>query len=184
MRAQRRVLAMAVAAALAVSGACGGDEGDEGDTDADALESGDDTTTSSEATTTTLTPEDAVWRDVVAGSDALSAVSAAPDPEAPDLLRYYTGDSLAGLQDAMRDLQSGGAVDTSAELHRYSVAVAGETATVDYCFVDTTQRLTTAGDPIGPPEVTSMRSAAQLELVEDVWKISQQTLTPEECPAP
>jgi hypothetical protein len=176
---------MAVAAALAVSsGACGGDdEGDASDTDANASESGDDTTTSSEATTTTLTPEEAVWRDVVAGSDALSAVSAAPDPEAPDLLRYYTGESLAGLQDAMRDLQAGGAVDTSAELHRYSVAVAGETASADYCFVDTTQRLTTAGDPVGPPEVTSMRSTAQLELVDDVWKISQQTFTPEECPA-
>jgi hypothetical protein len=176
---------MAVAVALAVSsGACGGDdEGDASGTDANDLESDDGTTTSSEATTTTLTPEEAVWRDIVAGSDALSAVSAAPDPEAPDLLRYYTGDSLAGLQDAMRDLQAGGAADTSAELHRYSVAVAGETATADYCFVDTTQRLTTEGVPIGPPTVTAMRSAAQLELIDDVWKISQQTLTPEECPA-
>ena len=186
MRMHARALAGAVAIMVVLGlASCGGDD------DSETSESSTTTTESEpssteEATTTTepLPPEEQAWADLEAGSQAFSAVAAAPDPDAPELLRYFTGESLAGVQSLMRDLQagSGGSIN-SVQLHRYSVTVASETATVDYCFIDSSQRLDTSGNPTGEPEVTSMRSTAQMELIDDIWKLAQETLTPEECPA-
>ncbi len=186
MRTHARALAGAVAIMVVLGlASCGGDD------DSETSESSTTTTESEpssteEATTTTepLPPEEQAWADLEAGSQAFSEVAAAPDPDAPELLRYFTGESLAGVQSLMRDLQagSGGSIN-SVELHQYSVTVVGETATVDYCFVDSSQRLATSGNTTGAPEVTSMRSTAQMELIDDIWKLAQETLTPEECPA-
>ena len=185
MRRTIRALALA-AGGLVVLGsltACGGDD-DGGD--ASAVEDLDTTTTEAggdpDSTTTTLVPEEAAWADLTAGYQAVAALSAAPDPASPQLEKYYTGDALAGLQNTMRDLQAGGAAQTTVDLHQYSVSVGGDAATVDYCFVDTTQRLDTSGQPTGTPEVTSMRANAQLQLIDGTWKLSQTTIEPEQCP--
>ena len=186
MRRPTRALATVAVALLALGSpaACGGDD-DDGD--ASAVEDLDATTTEAgadaEATTTTLVPEEAAWADLSAGYEAVAALSATPDPASPQLEQYYTGDALAGLQDAMRDLQAGGAAQTTVTLHQYSVSVGGDAATADYCFVDTTQRLDTSGQPSGTPEVTSMRANAQLQLMDGTWKMSRTTIEPERCPA-
>lgn len=185
MRSRARAASVALATALAVAAAaCGGGDEDTSRSDDSTANEDDSSTTEVDSTTTTLSPEDQAWADLEAGSEAFSAVAADPDPEAPELVRYFTGDSLAGVQGLMRDLQAGtGGSINSVELHRYSVTVVGRTATVDYCFVDSSQHLDTAGNPSGPPSESSMRSTAQMELIDGVWKLAQENLTPEECPA-
>lgn len=109
---------------------------------------------------TTLSPEDAVWQSVSEGAQALAALEA-PDPNAPVLAQYFTGDSLALLQQAMTDDLAGNTTRQSTiELHRYSVTVGGDTADVDYCFIDTTQLF--AGGQ---------------------WKVASETREEEQCPA-
>lgn len=181
MRHVRRALG-AVAVALMVLGAaaCGGDDDD---ASADADGDVDETATSEEVTTTTLAPEQQVWRDLEAGYQAVASLAGQPDPDAPELAAHFSGETLQGFQDAMRDLQAGGASSTTITLHQYSVAVGGTTAQVDYCFVDTSQHLDATGNPAGAPEVTSMRANAQMEHVDGKWKMSSSTIEPQECPA-
>ena len=186
VRSPRRALAAAtIAILLSALAACGGDDGDDStavdDLDTSTTEA-DDAATGDE-TTTTLTPEAQAWSDLDAGYQTVAALSATPDPASPELERHFTGESLAGFQDTMRDLQVGGAAQTTVTLHQYSVSVGGSSATADYCFVDTTQRLDTAGNLAGPPEVTSMRATSQLELIDGTWKMSRSTSEPEQCPA-
>jgi len=179
-----RALVVAVAALVVLGlAACGGDD-DESDATADDAGSAEqaDDTTSTEATTTTLTPEQQVWSDLEAGYQAVATLAARPDPDAPELAAYYTGESLQGFQDTMRDLQAGGATATTISLHQYGVSVAGTVAQVDYCFVDTSQRLDTSGNAAGAPEVTSVRANAQMEQVDGTWKMSNSTIEPEQCP--
>jgi hypothetical protein len=130
-------------------------------------------------------PEEQAWNDLVGATEVVTEVSADPDPDAPELARHFTGESLAGMQDAMRDLQAAGSgAETSIEVHRYSVDLTGEaTATVEYCYRSTTQHLDTAGNITGSVEEASMRATAQMQHVDDIWKIAEQTFTPEECPA-
>jgi hypothetical protein len=182
MKPAGRALA-AAAGALMVLGiaACGGDDDD--DASADAGGQLDETTTTEDVTTTTLAPEQQVWSDLEAGYQAVASVAGRPDPDAPELAAHFTGESLQGFQDAMRDLQAGGASSTTISLHQYSVAVGGTIAQVDYCFVDTSQHLDATGNPAGAPEVTSMRANAQMEHVDGTWKMSSSTIEPEQCPA-
>ena len=185
MRSRGRALALASVLMMPVlAAACGGD----GDADdSSAVEDLDTTTTPGDddagTTTTTLVPEEAAWADLSAGYQAVATLSATPDPASPELERYFTGEALTGLQETMRDLQAGGAAQTTVTLHQYSVSVGGDVATADYCFVDTTQHLDTSGQPAGAPEVTSMRATADLELTDGTWKMSNSTIAPEQCPA-
>lgn len=181
------IRSFAAAAVLALTlAACGGDgdDGTEAADDTTTTESGDGTTTEPDTSTTEeLSPEDRVWADLTAAMDVVVEVSAAPDPESPDLERHFTGESLSGIQDSIRDLQAGGAGATvTMSPHRYSVNVGGELATVDYCYTSETVYLDTAGNPAGT-ENTSMRGTAQMELIDDIWKIAEQEFTQEECPA-
>ena len=171
MRSPRRALAAAtIAVLLSALAACGGDDGDDStavdDLDTSTTEA-DDAATGDE-TTTTLTPEAQAWSDLDAGYQAVATLSATPDPASPELERHFTGESLAGFQDTMRDLQVGGAAQTTVTLHQYSVSVGG---------------IDTAGNLAGPPEVTSMRATSQLELIDGTWKMSRSTSEPEQCPA-
>lgn len=188
-RMRALVAATTVLVALGSLAACGDDGGDEPTTDIGADDTsadgsaGSESTGEDESTSTTLSPEDQVWEHLNAGYTAVAELSAAPDPDAPELAKYHTGDALSGLQDTMRDLRAGGGAETTVTLHRYSVSVTGETATAEYCFVDTSQYLDTAGNPAGEPEVTSMRANAELQLIDGTWKMSQSTIEPERCPA-
>ena len=125
-------------------------------------------------------PEEAAWADLEPATGG-AALSAAPDlaSRAREVLRRRRVDRL---QDTIRDLQAGGGGPTTVDLHQYSVSVGGDTAPVGYCFVDTTQRLDTSGQPTGTPEVTSMRANAQLQLIDGTWKLSETTIGPEQCP--
>jgi hypothetical protein len=165
--------------------ACGGDDagGDDTRSDAPTTTEPDGESDGDDETTTTLPPEEQAWADLTAATAAVAALSAAPNPDAPELAQYFTGESLAGMQSTMRDLQAGGAAQTSIQPHRYSVTVVGDTATVDYCYSSNTTYLDTAGNPTGATEATAMRGTAQMERIDDMWKIREQAFTPEECPS-
>jgi hypothetical protein len=174
-----------IAVTLGLS-ACGGGDDPDDDTRSDApttTESDDDAAEADETTTTTLPPEEQAWADLTAATEAVATLSAAPNPDAPELVQYFTGESLAGMQSTMRDLQAGGGAITSIQPHRYSVTVVGDTATVDYCYSSNTSYLDTAGNETGGTEVSSMRGTAQMQRIDDIWKIAEQTFTPEECPS-
>jgi hypothetical protein len=188
MRTIQRALVATLLALLVLGlAACGGDDGDTSSDDSTTSAQPDDETTTTTAATTTTAPvpvEDQVWGELTAAMQAVATVSAAPDPDAPELVRHFTGESLAGIQSTMRDLAAGGSgANTAIEPHRYSVTVVGDTATVDYCYTSNTTYLDTAGQASGGVEVTSMRGTAQMQRIDDVWKIAQQTFSPEECPA-
>lgn len=180
------MVAALIALTLGLS-ACGSDDDpDSDDTRSDApttTESGGAESGSDETTTTTLPPEDQAWADLIAATEVVAALSAAPNPDAPELAQHFTGESLAGMQSTMRDLQAGGGAITTIQPHRYSVTVVGDTATVDYCYSSNTSYLDTAGNQTGATEVTAMRGTAQMQHVDDIWKIAEQTFTPEECPS-
>jgi len=184
-RARSSMVAALIALTLGFT-ACGGDgdgDGDDTRSDAPTTTEPDGDATEDDETTTALPPEDQAWADLTAATAAVAALSAAPNPDAPELAQYFTGESLAGMQSTMRDLQAGGAAQTSIEPHRYSVTVVGDTATLDYCYSSNTTYLDTAGNPTGAPEVTAMRGTAQMERIDDMWKIRDQSFTPEECPS-
>jgi ABC-type glycerol-3-phosphate transport system substrate-binding protein len=182
-RARACLAAATTLVALGTLAACGDDDADEAATDG-----ADETTTTAPAaeestTSTTLPPEDQVWADLTAAYEAISDVAADPDPNAPELAEHHTGRALDLIQSTMRDLQAGGPAESAVTLHRYAVSVSGEAATVDYCFVDTSQYFDLEGNPVGSEEVTSMRADGKLEHVDGTWKISQVNLEPEPCPA-
>lgn len=190
MRTRARPCPRAVAASLTIVvlgiAACGGgDDSTDASEGSNATES---TPSSTEAETTTtepVPPEEQAWADLQAAYAAFSAVAATPDPDSPELSRYFTGESLTGVQQTMSDLKAGtGGSINSVQLHRYSINVAGETATADYCFIDSSQHLDSGGNPIEEPRLTSMRANAQMQHIDGVWKLAEQTFTPEECPAP
>ncbi len=177
--------AVLIAVALGLT-ACGGGNDPDRDTRSDApttTGSDDETAETDESTTTTLPPEDQAWADLTAATEVVATLSAAPDPDAPELAQHFTGASLAGMQSTMRDLQAGGGAITSIQPHRYSVTAVGDTATVDYCYSSNTSYLDTAGNQTGASEVTAMRGTAQMQRIDDIWKIAEQTFTPEECPS-
>jgi hypothetical protein len=185
-RARSSMAAALIALMLGLTACGGGDDNDSDDTRSDApttTESDDEAVEDDETTTTTLPPEEQAWADLTAATTVVATLSAAPNPDAPELAQHFTGESLSGMQATMRDLQAGGGADTSIQPHRYSVTVVGDTATVDYCYTSNTTYLDTAGNPTGASEATSMRGTAQMQHVDDMWKIAEQTFTPEECPS-
>lgn len=192
IHARTRAVAAALLVALGVV-ACGGGDSDDDRGSAGAEESSEGTdgggeatsttTTVPEATTTTLSPEDEVWQSVSEGHQAMSTLGAAPDPNAPELAQYYTGESLERLQGAVTDAIAGNETfQTTVELHRYSITIGGDVAEVDYCFIDRTQLLV-GGQPSGPLDVASMRSRAQMQRIDGQWKMASATREEEQCPA-
>jgi hypothetical protein len=186
-RARPSRRAVAVTSTILALGivACGGGDSTDASERSTTTESTPSSTEAETTTTAPVPPEDQAWADLEAAYAAFSAVAAAPDPDSPELARYYTGESLASVQQTMRDLKAGtGGSVNSVQLHRYSVSVVGDTATADYCFIDSSQHLDSAGNPVEAPELTSMRANSQMQHIDGVWKLAQQTFTPEECPAP
>ena len=178
-----RSTAVALLVVLAL-GACGGGGGD----DDEGAGSGDGETTTStadEETTTTaaLTPEEQVLRDYEAAAQAAVAASNPPDPNHADLVRYWGGDALARLQRAITQWQglNLGSQQTT-ETHAEVTSVAGDSATVHDCFVNTSQFVDLAsGQPSGQPETVTLNVDVTLEHRGDVWVAVLQENRSEPC---
>lgn len=147
---------------LAVGPAACGSDGDDGDAGDDrvgpatesTVEGTSKTTTERAAATTTtveLTAEEEVVRDYEAASAAISAAANPPNPDSPELAAHFTGSSLSRYQATLRSLEAAGATaETTVEHHPTSVTIAGESAEVQDCFVDTSQQFNaTTGEPLG-----------------------------------
>ncbi len=192
--ARARALAAALAVAVLVGpAACGGggEGGGDGDTeageDATSADAGSDATGADDpaGTTTTeaLTPEEEVVRDYEAAFAAFAAAANPPDPEHPDFLARFTGDTLDRLQGTLRQYAGINAgADTSTELHPSDVVVVGDSATLVDCMVDHTQMVDLAsGEPVGEAGETVQHLDVQLERADGVWKIALLTERTDPC---
>jgi hypothetical protein len=166
-------------------GACGGDDDDDTSSDT-TVESAPDATGGDgddADTTEALSPEDEVLRDYRAATSAFAAAANPPNPDDADLAARYTGEAFTKAQETLRTLQGNGAgADNTVEHNPIEIDVTNDTASIEDCFVDTTQLVNLeSGEAIGEPEVTSMHADVSLERVDGTWKIAQQTLEPAEC---
>jgi hypothetical protein len=168
-----------VVAAVLLLAACNGNGGDAADTTTTTAP--DDTTTSAAPTTTSL--EDEVIRDYEAANAALSAAGNPPNPNHPDLLRYWTGDALAFMQSRLTQLQANNVgAENTVETHPVVRSLSGDTAQLDDCFVDHTQLINLAtNEPVGDPGTTTQNAEVQMQRGPDVWQIAVQTVRDEPC---
>jgi hypothetical protein len=177
-------VALVLMSALVLAlGACGGGDDDDESGRADDRDT---TTTRAEETTTTtaaLTPEEAVLRDYQAAAQAAVAASNPPDPNHADLLRYWGGDALARIQSTLAQWQglNLGSQQTT-ETHPEVTSVAGDSATLHDCFVNTSQFVDLAtGQPSGEPETVTLNVDVTLERHGDVWVAVLQETRSEPC---
>ena len=179
-------LATLTALALVVAG-CGDDAGGEGATGTTAAEDESSTTNEAEgeapSTTAPPTPEEQVLFDYGNARDAINVAANPPNPEHPELLKYWTGDSLAQVQSTFtqwKGLNIG--AQSTVEVDAEVISIAGDVAVVVDCFVDTTQMVDLAtGRAAGAPEVTTQHTDVRLERSEGVWKIGRQEKRQDPC---
>jgi hypothetical protein len=168
-----------IAATVLLVVACNGN----GDDAADSTTSTARETTTTLAPSTTVSPEDEVIRDYQAATEALSAAFNPPNPQHPDLLRYWTGDALAFYQSRINQLQANNVgAENTIETHPVVRSVTGDAAVLDDCIVDSTQLINLAtNEPVGDPGNTTQGLDVEMQRGADVWQISVRTAREDPC---
>ncbi|MGH9137626.1 MAG: hypothetical protein ACRD0G_11350 [Acidimicrobiales bacterium] len=153
--------------------ACG-DDGSSDDAASDETTTSADTTSTTAASSTTLSAEQEVLAAYEAANDAFLAAVDPPNPEHPDLLATRTGASLARTQSNLRGMASQGVGgNVSYESNPTDVAIDGEQATLEDCFVDHTQLYDLAtGAPVGEPGTTVLNLDVTMQRVDGVWMLA------------
>jgi hypothetical protein len=174
-----RVFWRPTAVAVLLLAACNGN----GDDTADATTSTAPETTTTSAPTTTLNLEEEVIRDYQTGTAALSAAGNPPNPNHPDVLRYWTGDALTFIQSRIGQLQANNVgAENTIETHPVVRSISADTAVIDDCFVDHTQLIDLAtNQPVGDPGTTTQNAEVHMQRGPDVWQISVRTVREEPC---
>ena len=173
------VAALGVTLFAALVAACGDDDTAEESSGGQDVES----TTTSEGTTTTLSPEDEVLQAYEAAGEALFAAYDPPDPEHPDLLAHLAGDALERAQADLAQLQSQGTSYVGTlEPHPTLTSLAGDTAVVEDCFVQTAQLIDTeTRQPHGEETESVVHIESHLERVDGSWKVVREQELSEPC---
>lgn len=176
--------------AMLALAACGDSSGD-GDSDESGSESAEQsaesTSTEAPATSTTaaLTPEDEVLRDYQAATDAGIAASNPPNPDHPDLVRYWGDDALALIQSDIGQWQSLGiGMISEVEVDAVVVTLTGETAVVRDCFTDTTRSIEIATGETSAPGSTTQLVEVSLERRDGIWVAVHQEKLADTCDGP
>jgi len=170
--------------------ACGDDSGggasDESGSES-AEHSGDSTTTETPASSTTaaLTPEEEVLRDYQLATDAGIAASNPPNPEHPDLVRYWGDDALALSQSDIGQWQGLGiGMISEVEVDAAVVTLTGDTAVVRDCFTDTTRSIELATGETSEPGSTTQLVEVSLERRDGIWVAVHQEMLADSCDGP
>lgn len=189
-RHARLVVALATAALLVLSSsACGGDDdaagADETESEVDGSTTSETTASDEDTTTTTvaLTPEEELLRDYEAANVAFSEAHNPPNPDSPGLLAHYAGDRLERIQSRIEGMRGAGAGGVnSVEVHPSNVVITGDTATLRDCFVDRSQHVDLAtGELLGEPGETVGHVDVELQRIDGVWKVVQETPREDTC---
>lgn len=166
---------------VALVAACGDDD-DSGSDDTSSSETTESTV--DETTSTTLSPEQEVLRDYDLARNAIAAAANPPDPNHPELVRYWGGEALTALQAMFTQWQGlNVATQTEVQVDAEVTALAGDTATVRDCFTDTSQTIDLAtGQPAGQPDTTTQHVDVNLERRDGVWVVMRQVQRSDPCP--
>jgi hypothetical protein len=130
-----------------------------------------------------VSPEQVVIQDYQAGTAALSAAFNPPNPQHPDLLRYWTGDALTFMQSRITQLQANNvAYQNTIETHPVVRSISGDIAVIDDCIEDHTQTINLAtNEPVGNPGNTIQGIDVEMQRGADVWQIAVRTAREEPC---
>lgn len=165
----RSASAAVLVAVAAVTWCGGGDDG--GEPDESASET---TATSVESTTTTLSPTQEVEAAFLAYNTMTDRLREAPDPEDPEIAQRASGETLAGLIDALTTLQTTGFSARFGERDSVEVLsvtlVDANTALVRDCQVEDLTEVNAAGETNGP-FVRTFWTEWTLIKVDDVWLV-------------
>lgn len=183
-RGARTLVATIASVALALAAtACGSSGADTDAVAAPTTEAAPTTTTTAPPTTTTAAPteEEVVVATVEAAWSMLKRVSAAPDPDHPELTQYLTGAQLEKTKAAMAEWASKNQAVRDGPNDRWEhrpvlVSLDGDTALVSDCAIDDTWliQLDDTGSEVGlvnGDEVVEQWSI-QLERSDDGWRVT------------
>lgn len=166
-------LLMAVSVCAALLGGCSGDAGGE-EPDREGAGPRETTTVPVESSTTTLTETGEVRAAFEAYSLMMDRLVQSPNPDDPEIPQRASGNTLAGIIDHQRTIQTLGVTarfgDRQAMTILSAVITSPGTATVRECRVEDMTEVHQSGETLGPFLETYWTEYTLLE-VDGVWRV-------------
>lgn len=178
LRAAPTWLAITLAIAAFIAGACSDDDGDAVAGDSTS------TSTSSRSTTTTADPMSALEEEVTAAYETASRAfidaAAIPDPDFPAFVATHVGPMLEQRRGVLTGLRADGRViryppNSQYRIEVQDIEIDGDVARLDVCVVDDGERVVVSTGEVVAGGVGTVQARAAMQRVDGEWRLAERT---------